>query len=270
MLHVSDVPIKKAIIRFATGKSRNHDRSELFRFVLYTDGTGTLYDVNYHEKLGIGHEIDLHAFAKTGSVILIDSDEPISNGIYDEEITLSNETIASNDDELDTKCHDLFYEFNDVLKNPVGDCPKDFEMTVTNGSVEKFRKSLSAISYLATLNNIDGVMSLATAVNDLEVEQEIQEWHQLDEKLDEIVLAVLVAYDPRASYYEYVDQNDGRITAFEAGGASIDVDKDTVANFFSSARERLAAKAWLREEFSIMGIDPALIDKTFPTQSGVS
>jgi hypothetical protein len=253
--------LQQAIIRYEVSTSNSYPSN--FRFILRTDGSGILQDLDYQEELEIVHTIDLENYAESGEIKLapIEATPPPRDGVH----SLSElEREVGYDDEIYEAIQDLFTENNDALENPVGDPPDDSDLTLERGTEEELYKSIAAVSYLARLAGYNDVIECTSATHEDGSEQQITDWTEIDERLHEIVLAVLNAFNPRASSYNYVDQNDGRVTAYAASGEWIQVGPEQVAEYFPSARERLESKAWLREMFTSMEIDTNLIDTTFP------
>jgi hypothetical protein len=155
---------------------------------------------------------------------------------------------------------EFFMEHNAKFQNPVGDPPPDDEeLRLAQGTPGEFLKILHAISYLAALAEIEPNFAFTTA-------DEHDRWclsNTAPTELEPILEAVLNAFDPTMQRWEYIDENDGRITAYVADGTYIEIEHHNVETYFPSARERLEITEWLTSEFKTFEIDPSLIEATF-------
>jgi hypothetical protein len=247
-------PIQQAVIRHMV----NGD--EPFRFILFTDGSGKLVDINYDETLDISHDLDLPSLAARTTLVLTPV-RPLTNVDYEQTDLDENEIETDDTPTLFDAISNLFLDCNDSLENPVGDPPEDDEPTVENGTFEDFNKALAAVAYLAHIHGLEGSFQFSA-------NEETFEYDEGDNELADIVSTIANGFDVRGCTYEYIDQNDGRVTSHAGYAPSYHVDQDDVASWFPSARERLECKTWLRDLFVTMGMDVAEIDKAFPVKQG--
>jgi hypothetical protein len=137
-------PIQQAVIRHMV----NGD--EPFRFILFTDGSGKLVDINYDETLDISHDLDLPSLAARTTLVLTPV-RPLTNVDYEQTDLDENEIETDDTPTLFDAISNLFLDCNDSLENPVGDPPEDDEPTVENGTFEDFNKALAAVAYLTSM-----------------------------------------------------------------------------------------------------------------------
>jgi hypothetical protein len=245
--------LQQAIIRYEVSTSNSYPSN--FRFILRTDGSGILQDLDYQEELDIVHTIDLEKYAKAGEIKLapVEATPQPRDGVH----SLSKlEREVGYGDEIYEAIQELFTENNDALENPVGDPPDDEDAHVGKGTIEDFTKALAAVSYLATVHDKDG--NYAFSAN-----KEEFEWHEGDEDLLDLVETIVDAFEIDGIQYQYTDENDGRVTSHAGSAPYFDIGEYEVNACFPSARERLEAKTWLKEMFRSLGLNTAIIDTTF-------
>jgi hypothetical protein len=175
-----------------------------------------------------------------------------------------NECTSEDDPDLEAAMAKLFNQWSSKLQNPIGTKPSDEGLTLARGNQDDLYKALAAISYLASTAGLSEDVVLVTGLTNKTRHPDIDECAP---ELEPILDAILRTYEPRSAHYSYIDQNDGRITAYEAHGTSLFAGPNEVAQYFPTVRDRLEAKIWLRDLFERMGMNPALVDITFPSES---
>jgi hypothetical protein len=217
----------------------------IFLITLCTDGSGIIYDCDYQETVEFSHKLDLAAIARAHDHIVLAAYNPAHDRLdigwgHPEPPT----KIYQEEDLAAINLSEIFWDHNDELQNPVGECPEDEPLTVDVGTVEEFQKVLAAISYLAKQAGLDDSFSFYTGSDG-------DDGAYIEECADPIVNAlvddVLGIYCPNASSYDYIDENDGRITAYSAGGSYVTSSADDIEHVMPAARERLEACRWLEE-----------------------
>jgi hypothetical protein len=248
----NDDTLQQAVIRHTA------EGTETFRFILYTDGSGKLVDISYGETLDISHDLNLADYAADGAIVL--TNVRAIRDVSDEDDAIDEyEVDSSADGKLSDEIGALFDEHNDLLENPVGDAPEDEELTVSRGETEDLYKALAAIVYLGERAGLGDAFAVSASDDDFFVEG--------DEKLTPILEELIDGFGPTEKRFSYIDQNDGRVSAYAESGPYFDVSRHDVDTWFPSARERLEAKSWLRELFSKMELNVSLIDETFTMNS---
>jgi hypothetical protein len=251
------------------------EEDDVFQIVLRTDGTGIIYDCSYDETIEIeNHTIDLLELASANVVELaeaydirfhqylyrfdIDNDVKIAKK-FEDEPTLPRATWNSYI--LEGIITPLFEAHNDKLSNPVGDGPDDdTEMSLEVGTEDELMATLYGIAYLADQAGLIPEFAFSTGTRS---DEEPVKIHECSRDLRPIVEAVLDTFQPTMTTWEYIDENDGRITAYGASGLWFDIAPSEIETYFPSARERLEIKSYLTEIFTKYGIEVGLIEATF-------
>jgi hypothetical protein len=249
------------------------DSEDIFIIVLRTDGTGILFDCSYGETIDIeNHNIDLLDLESQHAITLTDvhefvehkymyrydvKDEAAIAKTFDHEHVLPQTTWDSII--LERVITPLFEAHNEKLNNPVGDGPDDDEeMTVAVGTEHELLSTLYGISYLADMAGLESEFAFTTGTD-----EQAYDIHDCSRDLTPIVQAVLDVFLPNMTTWEYIDENDGRVTAYGPGGRWFDIAPSEIETYFPSARERLEIKSYLTEIFTKYGIEVGLIEATF-------
>jgi hypothetical protein len=168
-------PLTSVTITFERGDN------EHFEFLLHSDGSGIMHDVDYGDKLDIEHELT----AEQCSQLLA---------------AATDATIREDDlpDGIPEFVNAIFDEMNDDLENPVGDPPDDRDLELAKGNEHEFNTALAATLYLANLNGIgNGIISFPVDTDDEDGDYRDNE---LPDELAQIVNAICDAFGPSGNY----------------------------------------------------------------------
>jgi hypothetical protein len=232
-----------------------------FRFILRTDGSGIIYDVDYEDEVTVEHTIDLNAYAASGALVLTDLWDATSDELHENHLDEIKEPEIGSD--LEAGLQYLLDDYNEQFENPLGDAPDDIPISVSIGDAEDLEECLAAVVYLSQLHGLENPnIAFYTATG--EDGYYDLDYSDNDPILKQIIIEILETFQPIGATYEYVDENDGRVTAYAPSGRLVEVGTGDIELHFPSARERLECRNWLRERFIELSIDPAIIDTTFP------
>jgi hypothetical protein len=226
-----------------------------FIFTLRTDGTGTLHDYDYNDQLEIVHPFDLESFAKQHRTIKLEDYRKI-DFTYDYRYNKTDDAfyvpVYNQNAVRDLDLRTLLLKYNNELENPVGNPPSDTELTVRVGTPDEFKKALAVISYLAERAGLDDALYFHTG-------QTAYSGPSIDQCEDPIVMKllgqVLDLYRPFGTKYEYVDQNDGRVTAYTPTGIYMASRAKDAEIVMPAARERIDCQNWLEDRLRSHGVD---------------
>jgi hypothetical protein len=134
----------------------------------------------------------------------------------------------------------------DALEKPVELCSDDLAIEREKEKEEDLERCLASISYLAHLTGYNPYFECSTGT--CYDDECVNDWDNAYLNLQEIILAVLQAFDSCAAGYQW------------------SVDEEFVEEQLAllTARERLETRTWLHRMFVKMNIDPTLIDNAFP------
>jgi hypothetical protein len=244
-------------------------RFDDFRFVLNTDGTGALYDPAFFTEdtlfddngvpclpyLGIWHNIDLAEYSRRKAIVLTRPRAFHKVNLY--QLSPFPERHESDFDiALYEHIRELFYTYNEYLEYPAF-VPNDIPVSVEQGEVEELNKAIAVIGYLVRLYYPDSSVVLQSAKSG----DPKNTWYSKapSETLD-LISALMETFKPQAKLYTCARKYKGRFIDIRSHGTLLLGTPAAEQTYLPTARERLEAKAWLKELLMRLGLDPSLAE----------
>jgi hypothetical protein len=222
--------------------------NDAFHLILSEDGQAELRDIDYGDTCVGEHGLtadDMEALRRAQSKQAEERPGQPADAPLDFDFL----------EDLSDSIDNLFEELNRELPNPVGDPPGDEPDYTKAGTVEMLHEALDLVCDLAYLYEFPERRFLVIFGDDTE-----RATVDGPEQLEELVQELLNAFDPIGFTLEYVDENDGRLTAYAVSCSRFEYPMEDVSpvRHLVTARDRL--EAIMRE----VGADVARLEPVFP------